>query len=995
MSEISPQATPETGDPHFKIFHELMAYKVREILLVSSPYDAYIMEEDVSLASRIINEYHGLNLSHPPRLTRVETAEEALEILHEKQFDMVITMPHLGSMDCISFGRQVKKINRNIKLVLLAHSVQDIPMRDYNGGNDCIDREFIWCCDSDILLAIVKNIEDQMNVDADTSRAMVRIILLVEDSPQHRSLLLPLLYKELVQQTQAVLAEGLNEQHRLLKMRARPKILTAENYEQAFALFNRYRRYIFAVMSDVRFPKMGRLHKQAGQELLRKIRRMVPDLPLLMLSTDPANKQLAETVPAVFVDKLSDELEDQLHDFFLRYLGFGEFVFRMPDGREVARAASLSQFETAIRQVPVESLMYHAGHNHFSHWVMARAEIALAARLDQHRFTGITSGEALREDLVTKVHALRKLRQQGVVTQFSPEDFDPQITDFVRIGRGSMGGKARGLAFIFSRLEEIGSQQQASSRSRIRIPRTCVITADIFDEFVSANGLEANDGEPDSRIAERFLNATMPEKLLHDLRRYLQRIDYPFSVRSSSMLEDAQFRPYAGLYKTYMLANNPQASFELRFSQLVQAIKLVYASTWFAAPRAFARTTGQTRHDSMAVIIQELSGRRYGRYFYPALSGVAQSYNYYPVAPMRPEDGIAHIALGFGKTVVEGETSLRFSPAHPGHLPQFSTVRDILDTSQRRFYSLDCSQDSPLVWEESNLVVREIDDAADEFPVRLLCSTFFPDDYRIRDVDLPGPKVLTFAPLLKYNLYPLADILAALLARGRKDFGCEVEIEFAVDLVEELEKSIFYFLQIRPIVTTSEQGQVRITPAERRAGVILSSRSLGHGVFATIRDVIYVHPERFERAATREISREIGQLNAMLHREGRPYLLIGPGRWGTADPWLGIPVQWNDISGVQAIVELIGSDVRAEPSQGSHFFQNITSLGIPYLMVPDREPGEDSRERDGIDWSWLLAVPPARTTQHVCHACLAEPLRLKVDGNSGEGVVLAADRVSS
>ncbi len=984
----APTSYPEEFDPHFKVFHELMAFKVREILLVSSPYDAYILEEDGSMASRIINEYHGLNLSQPPRITWVATADQAFDLLEQKRFDLVVTMPHLGGMDGCTLGRRIKEGHRDLPVVLLSHSVRDAVVVQENGDASCIDNTYVWCCDSDILLAIVKSVEDQRNVDFDTRRAMVRVILLVEDSALHRSSLLPMLYGEVVKQTQAVLEEGLNEKHRLLKMRARPKILTASTYEEALALFNRYRPYIFSVMSDARFPRAGRMQDRAGLDLLRYIRSTSADLPLLMLSTGTGNEKPARRIPAVFADKNAGNLDDLVHDFFLRYLGFGDFVFRLPDGTEVGRAASLREFEERLKDVPLRSLLYHAANNHFSHWVMARAEVGLAARLHQDRVVAITDGEELRREIIAEVHALRRIRQEGVVAQFSERDYDPEITDFVRIGRGSMGGKARGIAFIASRLTLAKRTDSPLSRHRVRIPRTCVITNTGFDDFIDHNHLRPVEDEPDESIARRFLAADMPDWLLADLRSFLARIDYPLSVRSSSMLEDAQFRPYAGLYNTFMLANSAR-DFEVRLQHLVQAVKLVYASTWFASPRAFSRSIGQPRQDSMAVIIQQLAGSRYGDFFYPAISGVVQSYNYYPVAPMQPGDGIARIALGFGKTVVEGEQSLRFCPAYPRNLPQFSTVDEILANAQRWFYCLDCSDPDRFVMDNANLRRRALDDAANEEPVRMLSSTYIPEEHRIRDADLPGQKVLTFAPVLKYGVYPLPELLLELQQLGREGMGCEVEIEFAVDLRRDPEQSVFYFLQIRPIVTGSEKLEVHIRPADRQRAVIHSRRSLGHGRFR-MRDIVFVHPHRFESAATRSMAREIGRINRGLHKEGRPYLLVGPGRWGSADPWLGIPVQWGDISGVGAIIELQNAGLRAEASQGTHFFQNITSLGIPYLMVTDQTDIADREEEEFIDWKWLLGLEIVRQEQYIVHAMAEEPWTLKVDGLSSEGILVPA-----
>ena len=976
-------------DPHFGVFHELMAFKVREILLVSSGYDAYIMEEDGSLAMRIINEYHGLNLSRPPRITRVSTVEEALGFLERRSFDLVLTMPHLGSLDCMTFAGKVKMLQPDLPVILLAHSVKDVVQQEEYNTPPCIDDTYIWCCDSNILLAIVKNIEDQKNVDFDTKRGMVRVILFVEDSPVHRSQILPILYNEVVNQTQAVLDEGLNDQHRLLKMRARPKILTAGSYEEAAELFGKHRKSIYALVSDVRFSKEGKILNDAGVQLVENVRREVHDLPVLLLSTDAVNEEKAHGMQAMFALKDSLTIRENIHDFFLNYLGFGEFIFRMPNGKEICRASSLYEFEQLLHTVPDASLMYHAQHNHFANWVMARAEIALASRLSKHHFVGVDKAEHLREDIVFKVHALRKLRQKGIVTQFHKDTFDPEVTDFVRIGQGSLGGKARGIAFACSQLHKAVLPDSILTECLVRVPQTCVITNLGFDDFIAHNQLYPDEELSDEGIARRFENADLPEWLLVDLRAFLEKIDYPLSVRSSSMLEDAQFRPYAGLYSTFMLANsNPD--FEVRFSRLVRAVKLVYASTWFENPRAFSRSIGQQSQDSMAVIIQRLVGKRYGDYFYPSLSGTLQSYNFYPLDPMKSEDGIAYVALGFGKTVVEGERSLRFSPKYPESLPQLSTTEDILNNTQRKFYCLDNSATSSFKKENSNLVSRDIDDADDEYPVRLLSSTYFPEEQRVRDAYLPGPKVLTFASLLKYGYYPLAEIMNELIILGRKGMGCEVEIEFALDVEENSKDMIFNFLQIRPIVTAGEGRKVEISEKDREAAVFYSSQSLGNGLFHNMQDIVYVKPENFDTSVTRDIASEIGKINRSLDKEGRSFLLVGFGRWGSADPWLGIPVKWNDISGVGAIVEIQGHGVAAEPSQGSHFFHNITSLGIPYLMVQEAAGDEagNSVGMKGVDWGWLKDMKVIEETEHVRHVRLDNPFVLKVDGQASESVVI-------
>ena len=982
-------------DPHFKIFHELMPFKVQEILLVSSPYDAFIMEEDGSLATRIINEYQGLNLSGAPRITLVPSGKEAIERLRRQTFQLVITMPNVGGMDAFAFGAEVKKLHPQQHIVLVAHSLRGIYPVPEDVECHSIDDIYLWCCESDLLLAIIKNFEDHVNVDVDTKRAMVRVIILVEDSPLYRSSFLPLIYHEVVRQTQAVLDDSLNEPHRLLRMRARPRILSAINYEEAIVLYEAYKPYVFGIISDVRFPRRGEMDAKAGLRLLESIHEEVPDLPMLVLSSEPENRERAEAIPAVFLDKDSIFVKDQIRAFFMNYLGFGDFVFRMPEGEAIGHASNLYEFEKMLKTIPDESLRYHAERNHFSNWVMARAEVALATRLHRDHVKDIKCCVELRDDLVFKVHSLRRLRQQGVVVKFSRERFDPEILDFVKIGNGSMGGKARGLAFMWMQLQQSRNDYPALRSGNVTLPKTCVITADGFDDFIASNHLHLDKELDDEAVSKQFLAGTLPSWLHKDLKAFLRNTTYPLSVRSSSLLEDAHFRPYAGLYATYFLANN-HPSFSMRMEQLEKAVKLVYASTWFENPRSYTRTREQGREDSMAVILQQVVGEEHSGYFYPHISGVAQSHNYYPIMKMKAEEGICHIALGVGKTVVEGERSLRFSPAHPKRLVQFSTVDDILDNSQRRFYALDMDFSVPFDKQGSNLVHRLVQDAEHEEPVQMVASTYIPDEHRIRDTILPGPKVISFSGILKYGLYPLPAVLQDLLKLGRRGLGCEVEIEFAVHLNKKSKKSTFYFLQMRPMVTGGERADVTICDCDIDKGFCFSRSCLGHGRFENMADILLVRPASFDAGKTADIASEINGFNARLQADKRPYLLIGPGRWGSADPWLGVPVQWRDIFGVGAIIELQNDLLHVDPSQGSHFFQNITSLGIPYLTVMEKGEGganhcSSKKGNDCIDWEWLMAQDDFEDGKYIRHIRLAKPFVMKCDGKKEMAALYVQD----
>lgn len=973
----------------FKIYHELMSIKVREILLVSSPYDAFIMEEDGSLASRIINEYSGLNLSHPPRVTRTSSAYDALALLNMRKFDMVVTTPHLEEMDAFSLGLKVKKINPDIPVILLAHSPRGVYPLPENKNCEGIDKIFIWSGNSDLLLAMVKNAEDHLNVDSDTQKAMVRVLILVEDSPVYYSSFLPLIYKEIVRQTQAVLKTGLNEEHRLITMRARPKILLATSYDEAMELYQRFRSYLFGIISDARLPKSNELYDDAGFLLLSQIKKEVPDVPILLLSSQPKNREKANQIPAVFLDKNSPHLLSEIHDFFLNHLGFGDFIFRMPDRTEIDRASDLRVLETKLSQIPDESLCYHAEHHHFSNWIMARSEIALASKFREVQASDFRNADEMRQYIISNIRNLRKVRQKGVIARFKADNFDPYIMDFVKIGQGSLGGKARGLAFMSAVLEQNQELNEKYSEIKIRIPKTLVICTDGFESFVTQNNLErfAEEGFTDEEVTQAFLKAEMPEWLVKDLEAFVFQVRLPLSIRSSSLLEDAQFQPYAGLYQTYMIPNNSPDP-QVRLEHLVTAVKLVYASTYYEGPKAFSRSTSnQPQAEAMAVIIQLLSGKEYGDYFYPAISGVAQSYNFYPVSHMKSEEGIAHIALGFGKTVVEGEKTLRFSPRYPNIMPQFSSVQDILKNAQRFFYALRIKKGvgDPRLWKDSNLEKREVDDAENEFPVRTLASTYVPEEDRIRDTGyIKGPKILTFAQVLKYNIFPLPQLLSDLLEMGRKGMGCPIEIEFSVNLSPDKKyKSDFNFLQIRPMVADEERFQVEITSEEFEKAFCHSTQALGNGKNERIADIVYVKPDDFETKATVEIAEEIGNINAGLLKEKRPYLLIGPGRWGSADRWLGIPVQWRHISGVGAIIELRNEKLKADPSQGSHFFQNITSLGIHYITVTE---GPETEDR--FDWKWLNSLPVVQETTFLRHVTLEKPLILKIDGRKSQCVII-------
>ena len=981
------------SDSRFKLFHELMARKVRHILLVSTPYDAWIMEEDCRLSERIVNEYRGLNLSQPPRLTWVSSAEQALAALEDQPFDMVITMPRLTDMGAAALGHQIKQKAPGLPVILLTHDTIPSPEIKEPDNAPGIDRTFVWSGNTDILVALTKSAEDRMNAENDTQSAGVRVILFVEDSPYYLSSLLPILYRELVSQTQAVMEGTLNEEHRLVTMRARPKILVAGNYEEALALYERYESNVLGVISDVRFSRNGVLNETAGVDFLKYVCQRRFDIPLLLSSSEPANALKAASIPAAFVDKNSDTLHQDVRRFFKDRLGFGDFVFRLPDGSEIGRASNLKALEQHMLSIPEASFRYHCNRNDFSRWLFARTEMTLAAELRPISDDDFSDGESHRRHLVKIIADRRKRRQKGVVADFDAADADFD-TEFFKIGKGSLGGKARGLAFVASLLRQNPDFYVTYEGVDIIVPQTLVITTDGFESFVEDNGLRylSKTDLPDEQIADLFLASQFPGWIEERLQDYLAQVTYPLAIRSSSLLEDAQFRAYAGLYRTYMITNDcPDA--ERRLKHLIHAIKLVYASTYYKGPKAFSKRVGhRTEEEQMAVIIQKLVGSPYDDSFYPAISGVAQSHNYYPFARMKPEEGIVTIAMGLGKTVVEGEKTLRFSPAHPQLLPQRSTVEDILENAQRHFYALKMEKSCHNLEtnDGANLWYREVTEAEHELPMQFLASTYVPDEHRIRDtVHIPGQRVLTFAHILKYREFPLADILKDMLELGEQGMGCPVEMEFSVNLSAEPDHPPqFAFLQLRPMTARAELEQVNISTEEIENAFCFSGKALGNALKHDMADIILVKPEAFDPGRTMEIAREIARINATLVKADRKYLLVGPGRWGSADRWLGIPVAWADISGVGAMIETESDKLVAEPSQGSHFFHNITTLGINYITV-------SKAAGDWIDWNWLTALPRLNDATFVAHARLESPVTLKVDGRRSQCVIVKGNGIGT
>lgn len=970
----------------FKLFHRLMQQKVHYILLISTSYEAWIMEEDCRLSEQIINEYRGLNLSRPPQLTWVSSAEQAVARIGMKTFDLVIVISRAVDTHAYRTGERIKEKLPDMPVVILTHQevLPEAGIRLANTSSG-IDRIFYWSGDAGILLAIIKYVEDRMNVGPDTACAGIRVIIVVEDSPFYRSVILPALYRELVSETQVLIEDSLNEEHRILSMRARPKILLAGSFEQAMEMYDTYRPFVLGVISDARFPNNGVLDGEAGLKLLRHIKEDRFDIPLLLASSEPENAGPAAGIPAVFVDKNASRLQEKLAAFLTDYLGFGPFVFREPDGREISRAGDLYALEQGLSTISDEAFIRHCRRNDFSRWLFSLAEVELANQLRPLRGKHFDNVAAYRSRLVSLIRNKRRERLRGVIVDFDPHRFDPE-TGFFKTGKGSLGGKARGQAFISWLMSRSEDHFSAFDGVTVMVPQTLVVTTEGFDDFIRINGLGGlvHQDLPDEDIAEKFVSADFPENLRSCLAAFLDQVNYPLAVRSSSLLEDARFKPYAGLYKTFFVPNDDSDP-QCRLLQLMEAVKMVWASTFYQAPRDFTRRVGnRLNSEKMAVIIQQVVGSRHGEYFYPAVSGVAQSKNYYPFSRMQPEDGIANIALGLGKAVMEGENALRFCPRHPEILPQRSTVRDILENAQQYFYAIKMGEPTCRLGlnDAVTLTRRDLQDAGREYSVQALSSTYFPADDRIRDTwSAGGFPVLTFASLLKYKTLPVPEILTDLLALGSREMGCPVEIEFALDLSPDPEADArFAVLQVRPMSAREEMLDVEISEADFEQAFCISHMALGNTVNTEMTDIVYVKPEAFTPAETVDIVAEIAEINTALVKENRQYILIGPGRWGTADRWLGIPVGWGDICGVGAIVETVHPEIQADPSQGSHFFHNITALGINYLNT-----GHHGSDR--MNTPVLAELDIIRETGRVAHVRAPGAVVLKVDGRRGTGII--------
>ncbi len=987
MAKSLEQYMPDESRTHYRF----MKYRIHKILLVCCSYDGYILEEDGHIESQINQEYLDLNMSNPPSFTRVSSTREALEALAEDDsYDFILTMYNVGEPDVFTFAKLAKERHPQIPIALLTSFSKDIYRRLGEQDRSGLDYIFCWHGNTDLIIAIIKLVEDKMNAEEDISVGGVQAILLVEDSIRFYSTYLPELYKLILLQNTEFLKDAFNEQQQVLRKRARPKILLARSYEEAVELYDRYKQNLLGVISDVGFV----LHREdpaesekpdAGIDLCRRIKNDNPLMPVLLQSSQTAFSEQAEALGAGFIAKNSKTLLSQLHDYIDREFAFGDFVFEDPaTGEEIGRARDLAQMQEMIASIPDEAFEYHTSQNHLSKWLYSRGLFPLAASIRQYNKSHFTSVEEHRRVLVNLIRDYRTLLGQGVVARFDAETYSDAIA-FARIGEGSLGGKARGLAFMNSMLIKY-RQYDKHKGVRIMIPRSVVIATEYFDEFIRMNGLQyvVSQEFSDEEILSEFVSSYVPPRLQQELKAYIRTVRTPLAVRSSSKLEDSHYQPFAGIYSTYMIPFTKNEDQMLRL--LLRAVKSVYASVYFAASRAYIQTSQNLiSEEKMAVIIQEVCGTEQDGLYFPTCSGVARSINYYPIGDERPEDGVCNVAMGLGKLVVDGGRTLRFSPRYPQKVLQTSTPELALRDTQNEVLALSLSPEEfrTSIDDAVNLHrlnVREIDGMRN---ARFVCSVWDRENERISDSPFDrGRKVITFNNILKYNTFPLAEIVSDILRMGTEEMRCPVEVEFAVNMdVPAGQQQIFNLLQIRPIIDNQDNRPIDWSSETPDHALIYGEQALGIGRMNDISDIVYVKTPMFDSLATEKIADELLALNARMRDEQRTYILVGPGRWGSSDPFLGVPVKWTHISEAKVIVECGIERFDVEPSQGTHFFQNVTSLGVGYLTI-------NPFRGDGIFREDLLDARKALYEgTYLRHVRFDRPLWVCVDGRSNRGMV--------
>ena len=967
-------------------FVNLMMRRIYNVLIVANPYDAFMLEDDGRVEEKIYNEYVELGLRYPPTFTQVSTTEEAREVLRTMHIDLVICMPGNADNDAFSVAHDIKAEFPHMHCIVLTPFSHGITKRMENEDLSIFDYVFCWLGNTNLILSIIKLIEDKMNLEHDINEGGVQMILLVEDSIRFYSSILPNLYNYILAQSKRFATEALNRHSATLRMRGRPKVVLARNYEEAMALYERYADNVLGVISDVRFPIHGEKDSEAGLKLMREIRQNDPYLPLILESSESENRAKAEAEGFRFVDKNSKKMSLDLRKMLEEHLGFGDFIFRDPKTKaEIMRIHSLKELQDNIFKIPDDSMLYHISRNHMSRWLSARAIFPVSMFLKTVTWERLKDITAHREIIFDAIVQYRHMKNIGVVAVFDRMKFDA-YSHFARIGEGSLGGKGRGLAFL-DNIIKMHPEFNSLEGAKVQIPRTVVLCTDVFDQFMEQNNLYqiALSDASDDDILRHFLRAQLPDSLIADFFTFFEAVKSPIAIRSSSLLEDAHYQPFAGIYSTYMIPylDDKYAMLEM----LACAIKGVYASVYYRDSKAYMTATSNViDQEKMAVILQEVVGKQYDGRYYPNISGVLRSLNYYPIGDERAEDGIASLALGLGKYIVDGGQTLRVSPYHPHQVLQTSELETALRETQTRFYALDTRHvgNDFKVDDGFNILNLKVKEAERDNSLNFIASTYDPYDQVIRDgLYEGGRKVISFAGVLQQNVFPLPELLQMSMRYGAEAMRRPVEIEFACNLNADRTGSL-YLLQIRPIVDQKQMLDEDLAAIPDADCLLRSHNSLGHGVTEDVTDVVYVKTDdRFSAADNPTIAREIEKLNKEYLDRGTNYVLVGPGRWGSSDSWLGIPVKWPHISAARVIVEVALKNYRVDPSQGTHFFQNLTSFGVGYFTI-------DENRNDGcFHKSTLDAMPAVEETEHVRVVRFEKGLRIMMDGKKGEGVVVA------
>ena len=966
-------------------FKNLMTHRIFNVLIIANPYDAFMLEDDGRVDEKIFNEYTELGLRYPPTFTQVSTMVEASEVLSTTSIDLVICMPGNADNDAFTVARAVKREFPDIPCVVLTPFSHGITQRIMNEDLSIFEYVFCWLGNTNLILSIIKLIEDKMNLEHDIDEAGVQMILLVEDSIRFYSSILPNLYSYILTQSQSFATEALNSHTATLRMRGRPKVVLARTYEEAMDYFVRFPENILGVISDCRFPKGGVKDSEAGLKLLSEFHRRAPFLPLIMESSETENAEKAEKLGFRFIDKNSKKMNIDLRNIMAEHMGFGDFIFRDPKTHEeIRRIRNLKELQDNIFSIPNDSMLYHLSRNHVSRWLCARAIFPVSEFLKTVTLEKLRDVDQHRQIIFDAIVQYRHMKNVGTVAVFKRDRFDA-YSHFARIGDGSLGGKGRGLAFL-DNIIKTHPEFNEFEGVKVSIPKTVVLCTDVFDQFMDNNNLYqlALSDAPDEEILQAFIKAQLPDQFIDDFKTFFEAIRHPIAIRSSSLLEDSHYQPFAGIYSTYMIPYLDDKDEMLRM--LAAAIKSVYASVYFKDSKAYMTATRNViDQEKMAVILQEVVGKQYGDHFYPNFSGVLRSINYYPLGYEKSEEGIASLALGLGKYIVDGGQTLRVSPYHPTQVLQTSDMEIALRQTQTQFYALDMKRVGVdfKVDDGFNILKLKVKDAENDGALNFIASTYDANDRVIRDgLYDGGRKIVSFNGVLRHGVFPLPELLKLSMHHGADSMRRPVEIEFACTLNDD-RTGEFYLLQIRPIVDSKQVLDQDIMTIPDDKCLLRSHNSLGHGVSDDIVDVVYVKAdENFTASDNPVVAMEVERINKKFLADGKNYVLVGPGRWGSSDSWLGVPVKWSHISAAKLIVETTLKNYSVDPSQGTHFFQNLTSFGVGYFTI-DENKGMGFFRKEILD-----AMPAVEETPHVRHVRFSKPLHIMMDGMKQEGLVI-------